>query len=70
MAKNMGRMDRVVRLVVGILILGLYGALEPPVKYLTLVGLVPLGTALLGNCPVYTMLGISTRRTASPPGQG
>jgi len=25
-----------------------------------LLGLIPLGTALMGSCPVYTLLGIST----------
>lgn len=43
---------RGLHLVVGILILGLYGALPEPWRYLTLVGLVPLGSALTGYCPV------------------
>lgn len=62
MARNVGTVDRVVRIVIGILILGLFGALEPPLRYLTLIGLLPLGTGLVGNCPVYTLLGISTRK--------
>jgi hypothetical protein len=61
MARNIGVLDRVIRLVVGVMILGLYGALEPPLRYLTLIGLIPLGTALVGNCPLYTLFGISTR---------
>jgi hypothetical protein len=44
--------DRALRLVVGILLLGLYGSLPAPWRYLTLVGLVPLGSALTGYCPV------------------
>jgi hypothetical protein len=66
MIRNVGTIDRGIRLVVGILILGLYGALEPPWKYVTLLGLIPLGTALLGNCPVYTAFGISTCRKSGP----
>jgi hypothetical protein len=65
MPRNMGMLDRIVRLVIGLMILGLYGALEPPLRYLTLVGLIPLGTALLGSCPIYSLLGISTRATGS-----
>jgi hypothetical protein len=61
----MGTIDRIIRFVIGIMILGLYGALEPPLRYLTLVGLIPLGTGLLGNCPIYSLLGISTRATGS-----
>jgi Protein of unknown function (DUF2892) len=56
---NVGTIERVMRLIVGILILGLYGALEPPWKYLTLVGLIPLASALTGFCPLYAMLGIN-----------
>jgi hypothetical protein len=54
---NMGLPDRMFRLVVGILVLGLYGALPEPWRYLTLVGLIPLGSALTGFCPVRAALG-------------
>ena len=50
--RNIHSGDRIVRLVVGVLILGLYGALPEPWRYLTLVGLIPLGSALTGFCPV------------------
>jgi hypothetical protein len=53
---NVGRMDRVIRGVIGIMILGLYGALEPPWQYFTLIGLIPLGSALTGFCPLYAWL--------------
>ena len=66
MNRNVGTIDRIIRLVIGVMLLGLYGALEPPLRYFTLIGLVPLGTAILGNCPLYTMLGISTRREQHP----
>jgi hypothetical protein len=66
MDRNVGILDRIIRAVVGILLLGLYGALEPPLKYATLIGLIPLGTAILGSCPLYTLLGISTRRRHRP----
>jgi hypothetical protein len=52
MSANIGLADQIFRLVVGILILGLYGALPEPWRYLTLVGLIPLGSALTGFCPV------------------
>ncbi len=65
MKKNVGRIDRIARLVGGIMLLGLYGALDPPWKYVTLLGLVLVGTALSGTCPLYQLFGISTcgRRT-------
>ena len=67
MDRNIGRLDRLIRLVIGILLLGLYGALEPPLRYVTLIGLIPLGTGILGSCPLYSLLGISTRRRHRPP---
>jgi hypothetical protein len=62
MTRNVGTADRIVRLIIGVGILGLYGALAAPWKYLALIGLVPLGTAFTGNCPIYSLLGISTCR--------
>lgn len=60
MTQNIGRLDRIIRFILGVGLLGLYGALQPPDRYLTLLGLIPLGTALTGNCPLYSALGIST----------
>jgi hypothetical protein len=57
MNHNIGRIERVVRLIVGVLILGLYGALPTPWRYLALVGLLPLGSGLTGFCPIYAQLG-------------
>jgi hypothetical protein len=62
MTRNMGNLERIARLVLGIMILGLYGALEPPAQYLTLIGLVPLGSALTGFCPIYAQLGWNRNR--------
>ncbi len=62
MTRNLGTFERIVRLVIGVMILGLYGALDPPEKYLTLIGLLPLGTALTGVCPTYAALGWKRRR--------
>jgi len=60
---NMGRVDRIVRFVLGVVILGLYGALAPPWKYVTLLGLIPLGTSLTGFCPLYAAIGWNRHRT-------
>jgi hypothetical protein len=68
--RNIGTFDRVIRLVVGVMVLGLFGALDPPWKYFTLLGLIPVGTALTGNCPMYTWLGINTRGGGAPGAPG
>jgi hypothetical protein len=56
MTRNVGWFERIVRFIVGVLILGLYGALTPPWRYFALIGLLPLGSALTGFCPLYSRL--------------
>ena len=61
MTKNAGTMDRAVRIVVGLGLLGLaFFGPRTPWGY---VGLVPLVTGLIGWCPVYLPLGINTCKT-------
>jgi hypothetical protein len=64
--RNIGYGERAFRAAAGLAILGLYGALTPPLQYLTLVGLVPLGTALTGFCPVVAWL--RRRQGTAQPG--
>ncbi|MGH7591949.1 MAG: YgaP family membrane protein [Gemmatimonadales bacterium] len=66
MLHNMGRMERMVRFILGVLLLGLFGVLPSPWRYLTLLGLVMIATAFSGFCPLYRVLGIG--RAAPPPG--
>lgn len=58
MTANEGTLDRAVRVVIGLALLSL--TVVGPRTLWGLVGLVPLGTGLLGVCPVYSILGIST----------
>ena len=58
MTANAGTLDRAVRVVIGLALLSL--TVVGPRTLWGLVGLVPLGTGLLGVCPVYSILGIST----------
>jgi len=57
MVRHLGTLGRITCLVTGVMILGLFGALPSPWRYLTLVGLIPLGVALGGHCPVRTLAG-------------
>ena len=59
--QNEHPIERVVRVVVGLGLLSLLVAGPVPGWGLIgLVGIVPLATGLLGTCPVYTALGMST----------
>jgi hypothetical protein len=61
MQKNVGSIDRVLRVLVGLALLSLLVLLEGNARWLGLIGLVPLLTAFAGSCPAYTILGIGTR---------
>jgi quinol-cytochrome oxidoreductase complex cytochrome b subunit len=63
MQKNVGSIDRTIRAVVGIALLAAYflGAVGGTLGIVALVvGIVMLGTAALGWCPPYSLLGINT----------
>lgn len=55
---NMGTADRIVRVVLGLAILSL--AFVGPQSALGWLGLIPLATAALGSCPLYTLFGVRT----------
>ncbi len=61
MNKNVGSIDRIVRIIAGIALLAfaLVGP-ETGYNYLGFIGIIPLVTALLGWCPAYTLFGIKT----------
>ena len=69
MRRNAGWVERAVHLIIGVMILGLYGALEPPWSYLTLLGLIPLGCGLTGFCPLYAWIRGNRNIKTSQPGR-
>lgn len=60
MVSNVGGIDRIVRIVVGIALLSLLFLLQSDARWWGLVGLVPLATGLFRNCPLYRLFGFST----------
>ncbi|MBP1608960.1 MAG: hypothetical protein H6Q04_1195 [Acidobacteria bacterium] len=58
MKKNIHPVERIIRVIVGALIASL--AFWGPKNYWFLLGLIPLITGLVGYCPPYQWLGIST----------
>lgn len=56
--KNEGNLDRALRVTLGLVLLSL--CVIGPETMWGLVGLVPLLTGLLGFCPLYKILGLST----------
>ena len=60
MKTNVGSIDRILRVLIGLALLSLFFILDGSAKWWGLVGLVPLLTAAAGNCPLYSILGISS----------
>ena len=58
MKSNVGGIDRVLRIVLGLVLIGL--AATGTVGAWGWIGIVLLATAALGFCPLYTVLGFST----------
>lgn len=62
MKVNVGGIDKVLRIAVGIVLLSLTFILksESGLWLWGLIGIVPLATGLMGWCPAYTLLGINS----------
>jgi len=60
MKSNVGGIDKVIRIVVGLAILSLVFILEGNARWWGLIGIVPLATGLFNFCPAYAIFGLST----------
>lgn len=58
MTINMGSADRAIRALLGVILLSL--VFVGPQTAWGWIGIIPLATALMGNCPVYSLIGIKT----------
>ena len=62
-AKNEGTLDRVLRVVVGLVLISL--VFIGPQTAWGWIGVLPLLTGAIGSCPAYSILGINTCGTKS-----
>ncbi|MBN9469404.1 MAG: DUF2892 domain-containing protein [Bosea sp.] len=60
MIRNVGGIDRLLRIVVGLVLISLIFVVEGGVRWWGLVGLVPLLTGLFQTCPLYSVFGLNT----------
>ena len=60
MNKNVGMIDRILRVALGLALLAYLVFGSSSLRFIGLVGIVPLLTALVGHCPMYTLFGFST----------
>lgn len=60
-ARNVGGMDRILRIVIGLALLAAFFYFPASsYRWLFLVGIIPLATGLMSTCPLYRLFGVST----------
>ncbi|MBK7379162.1 MAG: DUF2892 domain-containing protein [Ignavibacteriales bacterium] len=59
MKANIGSADKIIRIILGVVIIGLGIYFK---SWWGLVGLVPLLTASMNFCPAYNLIGVSTKK--------
>jgi hypothetical protein len=62
MTQNVGNVERLIRAVVGLVLISL--VFVGPATPWGWIGLIPLATAVIGWCPPYALFGINTCRKA------
>jgi len=60
MTKNVGTLDRGLRVILGLGLLSLFFVLDGNERWFGIIGLVPLGTAFIGYCPAYSIIGVNS----------
>lgn len=60
MTRNVGGIDRILRIILGVALLSLLFILDGNARWWGLIGLAPLLSGLTGNCQLYSLLGLSS----------
>jgi hypothetical protein len=63
MTKNIGMIDRVLRIVIGIILIAFalkIGFGNTGWNWIGWIGVIPIVTALVGSCPLYSLIGVNT----------
>ncbi|MEI8216194.1 MAG: DUF2892 domain-containing protein [Eubacteriales bacterium] len=63
--KNVGNTDKIVRYVLAVIFFSLFVVLQGNLRFLGLIGFIPLLTAIFGVCPLYIPFGINTNKSKS-----
>jgi len=60
MKKNMSNLDRGIRVILGVALLSLILFLSGGIRWIGLIGLIPLLTGIVGFCPLYALFKFKT----------
>jgi len=64
MSQNVGTIDRAIRVVIGLVLIAFAIPIGFPVtgwNWIGWIGVMPILTAFIGNCPAYSVFGFSSR---------
>jgi hypothetical protein len=61
MKPNIGTPDKIIRIILGIVLLVLLFVLDGWIRYIGLLGAVLIVTVFINFCPIYAIFGLSTR---------
>jgi hypothetical protein len=64
---NLGTVDRIIRIIIGLAIIVVLGFFFE--SWWGLVGILPIFAAVTGKCPLYSIFGISTLKKAEVSGK-
>jgi hypothetical protein len=67
MKKNVGSVDRILRIIAGVLLIGL--SLAGVIGVWGWIGVVPLLTGAFASCPAYSLLGLNSCKLKGGSGQ-
>lgn len=63
---NVGKVDRIIRIVLGVLLVGnVFFALQNPIGW---IGVILIITGIVGICPLYSLLNLNTKSAAEKIG--
>ena len=60
MEKNIGNVDKVIRIIIGVALLSLVFLVQGNARWWGLIGIAPIVTVVMGWCPGYSLIGVST----------
>ncbi|BDR57394.1 YgaP family membrane protein [Xylocopilactobacillus apis] len=63
MKKNVGTIDSIIRIIIGLALLSLFYFLKGNLRFIALIGFFPLITGLTRRCLLYKLFGISSCKT-------
>lgn len=69
MTTNIGATDRVIRIVLGLILLSLLFILDGGIRWIGLIGIIPLFTAAIRWCPSYSIIGTDTCGSKTDAGE-